>query len=365
MLKRGYTTGTCSAIAAKAAARMIFEKSLVYKEKITVPEGTVVECDILDPQLKGNTASCAVKKYAGDDPDITDGMLIYAELTLNKGGINIEGGKGIGRVTKKGLEQEIGQAAINKVPRRMIYNAVEEIFDLYGYDKGADIIISAPEGEEKAKKTFNPRLGIEGGISILGTSGIVEPMSEKALTDTIKVEINVKKANEAANVLLLSPGNYGVDFLRESYGIDLNRAVKYSNFLGEALDFAIEAGYKKILIAGHIGKLVKVAGGIMNTHSRNADCRMEIIASNTALVTEDIALVKRLMTCLTTDEAVELLREKGLCDSLMNILVEKMAFYIKNRINDKAEAGILTFSNVYGLLGKTENADEIIKQVIL
>jgi len=360
-LKKGYTTGTCAAIAVKAALKMIFEQKLIEKESVVTPKGVVVEVQINEPKFGKNYAVCGVKKYSGDDPDVTNGIFIFADVKLNdKNIVCIDGGKGVGRVTKPGLWQNIGEAAINKVPREMINKVTKEIFFRYNYTGGADIIISVPDGEKVAQKTFNSRLGIEGGISILGTSGIVEPMSEQAIIDTIKAEINVKKANEGDSIMI-APGNYGFDFVKKVFNVDLNKAVKCSNFIGEALDFSLEAGFKKILLIGHIGKFVKLAGGIMNTHSKNADSRMEILAANTALVCDDLNVIRNIMSCATTDDAINLLKKTGVCEAVMKKVIEKSIFYIENRLKRKAEVGILIFSNIYGILGKSENIDNLFK----
>ena len=362
-MRKGYTTGTCAAIAGKAAARMIFEQEKVKREFIVTPSGTRVEVDISDADFEKNKAKCAVKKDAGDDPDCTDGIMIYAEVCLKKEKeINIDGGVGIGRVTKKGLWQKIGQAAINKVPMMMIKSAVGQIFDEYGYGFGADIIISAPEGEEIAKKTFNPRLGIRGGISILGTSGIVEPMSSQALIDTIRAELKVKRANEGEYVMI-APGNYGVEFIRENFSVELDNAVKCSNFIGEAIDFAAEEKFGGMILIGHIGKFVKLAGGIMNTHSRNADSRMEIIAANTAMVCDDVTVIRKIMECLTTDEAIEILKEKNICDSVMKRITERALFYVRNRAGDEIRTEMIIFSNKFGMLGKSDGAENFMENM--
>lgn len=358
-LKKGYTTGTCAAVAAKAAVKMIFDREIVKKESVLTPKGVVVETEIIKPSFDLNSASCAVRKYSGDDPDVTNGMLIFASVALNDcGRITIDGGEGVGRITKKGLSQNIGEAAINSVPKKMIAENVEMVFDEYSYFGGADIVISVPDGEKIAEKTFNSRLGIVGGISILGTSGIVEPMSEQAIVDTIKAEIDVKRA-ESGDYIMIAPGNYGFDFIKQSFDVDLNNAVKCSNFVGETLDFAKKAGFKGIMLVGHIGKFVKLAGGIMNTHSKNADCRMEILASNTALVCDDLNLVRNILNCCSTDEALKLIIEKGVCEKVMEHIVEKSLFYVRNRLKCDIEIGIVIFSNVYGVLGKSNGAEKM------
>lgn len=288
-LKRGYTTGTCAAAAAKAAAIMLFSGEKVREVRLTVPAGETLFLEVEETVRHFDAVSCAVRKDAGDDPDITHGMLVFAEVkkepTQRKERpseaeadsiqIVLEGGEGIGRVTKPGLEQPVGAPAINKVPRSMIMEAVRQAAEEAGFCGTLKVTISAPEGKALAPKTFNPRLGIVGGLSILGTTGIVEPMSEKALTETILLEMKVQK-KEGIQTLCLVPGNYGSDFLKDELGFSSDWAVKCSNYVGEALDMSVVLGFPRVLLVGHIGKFAKLAGGIMNTHSRMADGRAEV-----------------------------------------------------------------------------------------
>lgn len=361
-MRLGYTTGSCAAGAAKAAAQMLITGKPVPYVELMTPKGIRLELEVLDinMQFPGNTVSCAVKKDAGDDPDVTDGLKVYAAVhKTQEKGIRIDGGEGVGRVTREGLEQPVGSAAINSVPRTMIREGVEEICRRFGYEGGISVIISIPEGAKLAKKTFNPRLGIEGGISVLGTSGIVEPMSEAALTETIRMEIRMQHTGNR-RYLVLAPGNYGLDFLKEYNPKLLERCVKYSNFLGEALDAAAEYGFRGILLAGHIGKLVKLAGGIMNTHSRNADARMEILTAHAAVLGAGRDTAEALMACVTTDEALDILKDAGLLEEVMSRLTERMEFYINHRSGSAFSCGVITFSQKHGILGSSTHAEEIL-----
>lgn len=351
MLKKGITTGTCAAAAAKGAARFLFSHNKNQYEDILLPSGDIISIKTEEYFREENSAGCCVKKYSGDDPDITDGILIYAFVKLTESDdIVIKGGKGVGVVTKPGLEQPVGEAAINKVPRAMIKNSLKEIFSLFGYNGGGEVTISVPQGEEAAKKTFNPCLGIEGGISILGTTGIVEPMSTKAIIDTIRTEIKFRKENYGDNIVF-TPGNYGRDFIKNNTDIDPDSAVTISNYPGEALDIACEEGIKNITIIGHSGKLVKLAGGIMNTHSREADCRMEIIAANTLYEDLPVEVSRKILNCVTTDEAVEILIKNNVCRSVMDRIAKKAAYYCKKRCGDNVGINIVIFSCIYGILG--------------
>ena len=220
-LRLGYTTGSCAAAAAKAAAWMLLSGSKKESIRLLTPKGMELALAVENIHLSPDCVRCAIRKDSGDDPDITRDTLIYAEVRKTETvGIVIDGGQGIGRVTKPGLDQPVGAAAINSVPRRMIRENVEEVCGLFGYTGGLHVMISAPDGETLAKKTFNPRLGIEGGISILGTTGIVEPMSEQALVDTIHVELRQRRES-GADYVLLAPGNYGADYIKDAMGIDI------------------------------------------------------------------------------------------------------------------------------------------------
>lgn len=348
-LRSGYTTGTCAAIAAKAAVRMLLTQEAVKTEYVITPNGTRIETEISDAEYSGCRARCAAKKFAGDDPDITNGMRIFAEVTFGGDGIAIDGGEGVGRVTKPGLDQPVGAAAINSVPRRMIAEAVRGVIEELGAECGAHVIISVPGGEKTALKTFNPRLGIEGGISILGTSGIVEPMSTRAVIETIRTELNFKRQN-GHNCVVVVPGNYGRDFVMDRLGLDIDSAVKCSNYIGEAIDIAIEKQLSSILLIGHAGKLIKLAAGIMNTHSQTADGRVEIFCTHAALCGASLAVLERIMKCVTTDDMITILKEFGMLDEVMQRIGERINYYINKRCGGEIKYAFEVFSNVHGEL---------------
>ena len=364
-LRCGYTTGTCAAAAAQACGQALLAGGFPHSLRIDTPAGVAV---VVEPEemhrgtdAQGTPwASCGVRKDAGDDADATDDALVVVRVSLTgTPGTTIEGGAGVGRVTRAGLDQPVGAAAINSVPRAMIASELERVAREHGWHGGFAVEVSVPGGEEIASKTFNPRLGIEGGISILGTSGIVRPMSEEALIQTIRVDIKMQLSG-GRSYLVLVPGNYGLDFLEDYEPEVLKRSVKYSNFLGEAIDAAVEFGAKGILLVGHIGKLVKLAAGIMNTHSRNADARMDILTAHAAVLGADQETAARLMDCITTDEALEILKEKGLLEPVMKRLMERMEFYVDHRSGKSLERGILTFSLEQGVLGESSDVRRLI-----
>lgn len=277
-LRCGYTTGSCAAAASKAAVEMLITGDYTNKIDLLTPKGIMLELDVLDSIIESGYTSCAIQKDSGDDPDITNGILIYAKAERIPHSIEIEGGEGIGRVTKNGLDQPMGAAAINSTPRRMIKSAVTEISEKYDYRGGIKITISVPNGRSIAKKTYNPRMGIEGGISIIGTTGIVEPMSNSALIETIRMETRMRSTEGIKN-LLITIGNYSKSFLANKMPFMFDKSVTCSNFIGEAIDAALEYNFESVLIIGHIGKLVKLGAGIMNTHSAQADGRMDVLVT--------------------------------------------------------------------------------------
>jgi len=383
-LRMGYTTGTCAAAAAKAASIMLFTGAEITQLKLNTPKGITVDLKIEDISVKESTVSCAVRKDSGDDPDVTNGILIYAQVKkvsknelLKKAEnyysgysnyeesvkcslplILIDGGKGVGRITQKGLSSPVGAAAINKVPREMIFKEVLEVCGEYEYNQALEVLIYIPEGEEKAKKTFNPNLGIIGGISVLGTSGIVEPMSESALIESIKLEMNLRKESNAEYMLAV-PGNYGEEFSKRFDKLDFKNSVKCSNYIGETIDYANEIGLKGLLFISHIGKFIKLSGGIMNTHSRYADCRMELIMTAALLAGADNATLKEIMKCITTQQALECIKDEKIKKETLNYIVERINIHLKKRAGE-LKIGAIVF-NEAGILGETENAEELLK----
>nr|WP_242943636.1 cobalt-precorrin-5B (C(1))-methyltransferase CbiD [Lachnoclostridium phocaeense] len=374
-LRRGWTTGTCAQAAAAAAAQALLAGSLPregadWAVTVHLPDGQPFTLSVQsgkiekrDSQGRPLAVTCKVKKDSGDDPDVTDGVTVCATVSFfSEDRIEIDGGQGIGRVTKPGLSQPVGSAAINPVPRQMIQKELVRLKEAAGWEGGFQVLVEIPGGEKLAQRTFNPRIGIVGGLSVLGTSGIVEPMSEKALIDTIEVEIKVKLA-EGRRCLIAAPGNYGLDFLRDRWGILAQDTVKCSNYIGETIDLAAEHGAEGMLFVGHIGKLVKIAGGIMNTHSRWGDCRMELLASAALRAGLSGDRAAALLGCNTTEDALQILTEKER-RKVMDCLLEKIHTYLNIRAQSSAQrdmkTGAVLFSNVYGVLGMTRYGEELL-----
>ncbi len=362
LLRCGYTTGSCAAAAAKAAAVCVLSGEKTSVVTLPTPKGITLTLDVAEEEITGCCAKCAVRKDSGDDPDITNGILVYAAVTKAEDGITITGGEGIGRVTKAGLDQPVGEWAINSVPRKMITEAVAETAREYGYTGGFTVEISIPGGAELAKKTYNPRLGIEGGISVIGTSGIIEPMSNAALVDTIRTELNMRKAEGHENVFF-TLGNYGENFIAREMPFDVEKSVKCSNFIGDAADIALELGFRGILIIGHIGKLVKLGAGIMNTHSAQADGRMDVLVTCGVLAGAEPSVLRRLPDCATVDAALGILAEAGYMRQTLDILAGRAGYYLEAKVRGAARTAAVMFSDKHGVVVKTAGADEMIKTI--
>ncbi len=367
-MRHGFTTGSCAAAGAKAATYMLLSGRRKEKISIITPKGIEYIPEIEKIEIFEKRVKCGVKKDGGDDIDATHGTYIMSEVSIeetpasNETKVVIDGGYGVGRVTKPGLDQPVGNAAINSVPRKMILKEILEVCKMFDFKGTLKVIISAPEGEKIAEKTFNPRLGIIGGISILGTSGIVEPMSVQALLDTIEVEIKQKKA-QGYDILALAPGNYGLDFMKDKYNFDLDKSVKCSNFIGETIDIAKKVGFDKILLTGHIGKLIKVSGGIMNTHSREADSRMELIEAAAVMETDDITLLRNIMNVVSTEEAVRLLEQANIKEKVMDRIMNKIVYYLNKRQKDDIQIECIMYSNDFGELAKSKHAIDFLNKI--
>lgn len=375
-LRCGFTTGTCATAAASAAAtRLLF--GIVKKEvRVHTPKQVILSIPVYEEKTEINAAQFFVEKDSGDDPDVTNHTKIHVcvRKVFEKYKSNyvfydsvypllsLDGGIGVGRVTREGLEQNIGYAAINKVPRSMIFQAVEEVRKMASYEGRLHITVIVPEGERLAKKTFNPKLGIEGGISILGTSGIIEPMSEKAIVDTIETQIR-QLSRQGEKSLLVTPGNYGQSYAAKYCGLNLEDSVKCSNYIGETIDLAVSYGMKRFLLVGNIGKLCKLAAGIMNTHSKVADGRKEIFITHTIFSGGTRWMAEELADCITTEKMLEKLEVWGLREDVMKSICQEITKVLKHRMGEDMEFGVLLFSENFGFLGEVGDGKKLISQI--
>lgn len=354
-LRRGWTTGTCAAAAAQAAALLLLTGKAPAELRLETPGGLTFTLPVEQPHLDGDAAVCTVRKDAGDDPDITNGVGITAAVRRAPEGVTIDGGAGVGRVTRPGLAMPVGAAAINPGPRAQITAALERAARACGYTGGFSVIISAENGEELAKQTYNGHLGVVGGLSILGTSGVVEPMSEKALVDTILLELDSLYAG-GQRTAFLCPGNYGADFARDTLGLDLEKAVKCSNFIGEALDHAVFRGFDDILLVGHAGKLVKLAAGVMNTHSSVADGRQEIFTAHAALCGAGRETLEGLMQSISVDACIELLDREHLREPVLARIESEVEKRLALRLRGRGHVEFILFTAKYGILAQSPGA---------
>lgn len=368
-LRKGFTTGSCGAAAAKAALYMLLTGSVKDEIEIITPGGAVFRTEVKDIFREGNRVRCAVVKDGGDDPDVTTGLHVTAEVRAEERAdgdleIQIEGGPGVGRVTLPGLDQPVDNAAINRVPRQMIEKELSEVAELLDFRGRIRVILSVPGGEAAAERTFNPRLGIEGGISILGTTGIVEPMSTRAILDTIRVELNQRKAL-GDRIAAVSPGNYGLNFMNETYGYDLNRSVKCSNYVGDTVDMVREMDFRGMLLTGHIGKLIKVSGGIMNTHSKEGDARMELLAAGVIRAGGSMDTLRGILNCRVTEEALGIIQAESsaLLRTSMESVMDRILYYLRKRAGEELPVECILYSNEFGLLAASPGAMDMLEEL--
>lgn len=355
-LRCGFTTGTCAAAVAKASAYMLVNQCVVEHVNVILPLGDEVILELIDVKVEKNSAICSTIKDAGDDPDITHGATIVGHAQKTKcNGIKLTAGEGIGLVTKPGLAIGVGKPAINPTPLKMINDSLAEVVP---DNFGVEVTISVPEGAKLARKTFNPKLGIEGGISILGTTGIVKPMSEEALKESLVLNLQ-QLAVQGITKAILSPGNYGKAFSKQHFNYDEDKTVLTSNYIGFMLEQAVRLKYKKLVLIGHIGKLVKLAGGIFQTHSRTADARNEILAAHYFQFTKDVQGFHKIMSANTTEEVVSEIEST----SFWNHLAETIKIRAEQYIYDELQVEIVLFSQQKGLLASSDEAIHLIEEI--
>ncbi len=351
-LREGVTTGTCAA--ACALASVLWQTKGICPESVSVdtPAGRRVCLEV----IAGKYAECAVIKDAGDDPDITDGCVVRALVTIGSenGAVTFEAGQGIGTVTLPGLKVPVGEPAINPVPRQMIETHIRKVIG----EKSARVVISIDDGERLAARTFNPRLGIVGGLSVLGTTGIVRPMSEEAVKDSLAAELSVRRA--LTEHLVFVPGNGAEKVLRSKYGP--MPFVQISNYVGYMLDLAGQMGTRTILLAGFAGKLVKVAADIMNTHSHTADGRRETVCTFAALAGADREIIRQLYASVTTAQMVRIIRQAHL-ERIWQQMAEKAREKCSLRTGGKIDIAVMFLDEHGDVLGQSANTEELLKRI--
>ncbi len=355
-LREGVSTGSCMTGAAIASAVWQLSGKCPKMVCVTAPIGRELYLDVVPMEY----GVCAVKKDGGDDIDVTDGCYVVVKVILhNKNGdIDFVGKEGIGTVTLEGLKLPVGEPAINPVPRKMASKALREIIG----ERAASVEVSIPNGAVIAKKTFNERLGVVGGLSILGTTGIVRPMSQEAMRDSITQEMCVWRAKGNDSIVFVL-GTTGENALLELYG-EMKAVLQVSNFIGDMLDEAIEQGFRYILIGGFVGKLVKVAAGTMNTHSHVADARLETICTHAALAGVDINIIRKLYESVTTKKALEIMREENLL-YIWESIIEAAQKHCQKRVRDEAVVALVFLDEKNKILVESSNIDKVRREVFL
>lgn len=355
-LREGVSTGSC--MTGAAIASVIWQLSGKCPESVCVraPIGRDLYLDVVSMDY----GVCAVVKDGGDDIDVTDGCSVIVRVILHDedGGIHFVGKEGIGVVTLEGLKLPVGEPAINPVPRQMAVEALRKIIG----ERAATLEVSIPNGAVIAKKTFNERLGVMGGLSILGTTGIVRPMSQEAMRDSIIQEMKVWRAKGNDSIVFVL-GTTGENALRDLYG-EMRAVLQVSNFIGDMLDEAVEQGFQNILIGGFVGKLVKVAAGTMNTHSHVSDGRLETICTHAALAGVDVEIIRKIYRCVTTKKALEIMREENLL-YIWESMVQKAEQHCQKRVRDEATVAIVFLDENNEILAESQNIKKVRQEVFL
>lgn len=347
-LREGYTTGTCAAAAAQASAVRQLTGRTPPRVQITTPIGKVLTLDIVEKAYP----ACGVIKDAGDDPDATNGMTVISSVELGDGDgpITYRAGPGVGTVTRPGLKVPPGEPAINPIPRQMIEAALRHVIGT----RSAQVTVSIPGGEETATHTFNPRLGIVGGLSVLGTTGIVKPYNLDSVYESFTLELNTYAA-VGFKCIGLTFGSTGERAMRTAYRLDGRCIMHTGNYIGFVLDEAVRLKFQRVLLCGHPGKLLKVAAGTFDTYNRTGDGRREALCTQAAIAGCSAALVKRLYESDTTEVAMAIIHEENL-DFLWPILAEITAKRCRDRMFGDLAVEAAFIDNHGELLGASAGA---------
>ncbi len=354
-LRGGYTTGACAAAGVKAALLFLRGDYCEHVE-IMALDGTPLRIPVKNVWRTEGGAKAEIVKFSGDDPDITNGISLFTEIRrLPRGsGVAFLAGEGIGHVTKPGLALPVGEPAINPGPRKLIRNVVKELLG----DEGAlEVRISVPAGKELAGRTLNPTLGIEGGISVIGTTGVLRPMSEEGFRNALVPQIDVAKAAGFSSQVFV-PGKIGEN-IAVSWGLPREAVIQTSNFIGFMLEKAEDRGLESVLLFGHPGKLAKVAAGVFHTHNRVADGRLEAMAAYGAAEGLSARNVRRVLASATTEEALAVLGEEGLIERVCTALAERASFRAERHLFGKVKVGTVMVTLKGELLGMDERAQRI------
>ncbi|MFB5646287.1 MAG: cobalt-precorrin-5B (C(1))-methyltransferase [Nitrosopumilaceae archaeon] len=336
-LRKGFTTGTCASASAKAAILSIIKQQKVVDVDVTLPKGDSIKIKIENCEFSEKSARCSVIKDGGDDPDVTHGAEIIVDVSLNEniGQIEIDGGEGVGIVTKPGLGLEINKPAINPVPKQMISTNLNEIAKDLLKKYGIKVVISVPKGKELALKTDNPRLGIVGGISILGTSGIVIPYSTASFAASIRQNLDVSIAL-GNDIVVLTTGGRSEEFSKRLVNLPEHCFVKMGDFSGYTIQQCAKKGIKKAYVVGFIGKLSKMAMGVKQTHVKGSKVNMSFLANIAKNNGANDELVDRIKNANTARHVQEMIQENNLNEFFRTVcskVYDHMVDYSENRVD--------------------------------
>ncbi len=355
-LREGHTTGATATGAMKAALLAIRGE---FPKQVTVlsPQRTELVIPVETAEAHGNVGIATCLKDGGDDLDCTHGtpIIVTVEIT-DKPGMELRAGKGVGTVTKPGLQVKVGRPAINPGPQIMLRYVYEELVE---EGKGCIVTVSIPKGVELAKQTLNPSLGVVGGISVLGTTGIVKPMSEEAYKKSLAPQVPVVFAS-GIRTAALCPGRIG-ETAAKIMGIPADAIIETSNYIGFMMEQCVAGGFEKMLLIGHMGKLVKVASGSFHTYNRNSDGRMETMAAYAAMNGASCDVVREIMCCTTTDGAAEIVHREGL-DGIYQDMAERAQVRSERYIFGKARIGVIFAAMDGTIQAVSSRAKEILEE---
>ncbi|HEY7367921.1 MAG TPA: cobalt-precorrin-5B (C(1))-methyltransferase [Nitrosopumilaceae archaeon] len=335
-LRTGFTTGTASAASSKAAILSIINQKMIKSVDVTLPKGDSIPIKIHACEFGKSKARCSVIKDGGDDPDVTHSAEIVVELSLtpNVSQIEIEGGEGVGVVTKPGLGLELNKPAINPTPKKMIIENVNEIAKDLLQKNGIRIVISVPKGKELALKTDNPRLGILGGISILGTSGIVIPYSTASFAAAIRQSLDVSMAM-GNDTVVLSTGGRSEEFAKKIVELPEHSFVQMGDFSGYTIQQCAKKKIKKAYVVGFIGKLAKMAAGVKQTHVKGSKVDMKLLAEIAQSCNADFKTVEQIRKANTARHVQEIVIENkvdGFFDKVCNLVYKHMRAHSEQQV---------------------------------
>lgn len=353
-LRSGYTTGACAAAGVKAA--LLYEQGEhAERVELVALDGTRLWIPVEKVREEDEGIVAEIVKFSGDDPDITNGVSVFTKIRhLEKGaGIRFLAGDGVGHVTKHGLSVPVGEPAVNPGPRQLIRNVVEE---LLGREAGLEVTISIPAGKELARRTLNPVLGVEGGVSVIGTTGVLHPMSEEAFRKSLVPQIDVAQAAGFSSLIFV-PGKIG-EKIALAYGLPGEAIVQTSNFIGYLLEAAAKRKVNRILLFGHIGKLAKVAAGVFYTHNRIGDGRLEAMAAYAAAEGLPQEGVQRVLEAAATEDAMAVI-EQYHAEAVYGRLAKRASERAERYVFHELEIGTVMVTLDGRILGMDRRAEEI------